>query len=222
MGRQLTDLSFEEWTKHVFDHPVMDPAWYWDDDADLWDGPPVVTVTYIIRVFENADEIFKPYSDAQVNQGLWFLVNSACSDNMLALFDASVPPADRGRCLRSIFILFERYFAKRCSPHLSHLNEPGANPLNLVCYMWWDIFPFRGEPNDPNSAIAAELINVMKTALQLDSDACRESALHGLGHWRDYDSKKVETIIDEFLIQNPNIRPQLKKYALKARSGSVQ
>jgi hypothetical protein len=34
MGRQIGDLSFEDWITSVFDHPVTDPAWHWDIGRD--------------------------------------------------------------------------------------------------------------------------------------------------------------------------------------------
>jgi hypothetical protein len=58
---------------------------------------------------------------------------------MLALMDESVPWLARQRCIDSTRQLYEQCFAKHCSPYQSHLDEPGARPLNLVCYMWWEI-----------------------------------------------------------------------------------
>ena len=39
MGKQLKNLTFEEWLSDVFDHPVMirNNAWYWDSDRDWWE-----------------------------------------------------------------------------------------------------------------------------------------------------------------------------------------
>jgi len=58
--------------------------------------------------------------------------------------------------------------------------------------------------------------------LELDHIACQESALHGLGHWAHSYPERVEKIVDEFLTHNENLRPELKQYALQARSGKVQ
>lgn len=221
---QLTDITFENWLKYVFDHPSAsdtDQVWYWDGDWASGIIQPAVIVAHIIRAFENSNEVFKPFSDAQLNQGFWFL-NSG-SDQMSALLDNNVPCDDLQRCIRAIFTLFEQCFAKKCSPHLGHLDEPNANPLNSACYMWWDLFPWYAHPNTPTRCkMDEEFLNVMQKTLYLDSDACRESALHGLGHWALSYPQKVAAIIDEFLVQNPNIRPQLQEYASNARVGYVQ
>jgi hypothetical protein len=223
-GRPLSDLTFDEWVIFVFDHPVDQSRleWYWDLEADRWDAPAARTVEYLTRAFENALSVFEPYSDSQLNQGLWYLASNACSEHMFALMDVSVPWPDRKRCIRSFYTLYEQCFAKRCTPHLSHLDEPGAGPLNSVCYMWWDILPVVGQPADPSRVeMDREILQVMESALKLDSIACQESALHGLGHWQLYYSKPVKEIIQAFLQRNKTLPEKLQKYALNAASGCV-
>ena len=58
-------------------------------------------------------------------------------------------------------------------------------------------------------------------AIRLPSDACRESALHGLGHWQRMYPKQVEQIVDSFIAENPAMRSGLRVYADNARSGNV-
>src|SRR6266498_2338263 len=104
MGRELTDLTFEEWISYAFDHPVADPGqddWHFDLDSDYWNPSkqPEVTVAYLTRVFEQANTVLAPFSAAQVKQGFWFLVDNACSDHMFALLNADVPWPDRQRCI---------------------------------------------------------------------------------------------------------------------------
>ena len=217
---EVTNLSFEEWVRFIFDRPVTSPAWYWDTDADWWQGEPCLSVEYMTRAFEDAAEVLRPYSDAQLNQGLWYLINETGGE-MYALLAESVSLTDQLRCVRSIFTLFKRCFAVRCSDSLSHRDEK-ANPLNAVCYMWWDIFPTWGAPNDPaRHMLDSELLRMMRKTLALDSEACRESALHGLGHWRLHYPDKTTEIIDDFLAGRTVISRPLRSYALRARKGMV-
>ncbi len=44
-------MTFDEWVASVFDHPVTEPAWYWDSDASFWDGPGATVVEYMTRLF---------------------------------------------------------------------------------------------------------------------------------------------------------------------------
>ncbi len=224
MGQPLTDLTFEQWLHFVFDHPVDESKleWYWDIDADWWDGPTATTLQFLTQAFENAAEVFQPFTDAQLNQGLWYLASNACSDHMLALLDNDVPWDERQRCIRSTISLYQTCFAARCTPHLGHKDEPEAGPLNQVCYMWWDIIPIYGMPQEPTrNELDQEILRVMETTLQIDSLACCESSLHGLGHWQLYYPKQVQGIIDSFLQTHTNLREELRSYALQAQRGYV-
>jgi hypothetical protein len=224
MGQPLSDLSFEDWLRFVFDHPVQPgmPEWYWDMEADWWDGPAPLTVSYLGRLFEEAGALLEPYSDVQANQGLWYLCSNSCSNHMLALLDPAVSEQERVGCIRSFRNLYRTCFLPRCTPHLSHLDEPGAGAINPVCYMWWDIIPLYGKPDEPERAeLDREVLGVLEYALGLDSIACQESALHGLGHWAIYYPRPVKDIINPFLESHPLLPSDLHTYALSARSGHV-
>jgi hypothetical protein len=223
MAEQITFLSFEEWVRHMFDHEASGPQWYYDAAAPFWMGPADLNVEYITRLFEEPVPVLSEYSDAQLNQGFWYLVSNGGSDCMFALIDESVPLEKRVRCLKSFKSVFQKLFATRCSPHLSHLDEPGAVPLNSACYMWWDIIPLLGQPGVASrKAIDHAALEVMADTLTMDSIACQESALHGLGHWQLYYPSEAMQIIDVFLSGNRNLRPELINYAKSARCGCVQ
>lgn len=223
LDTRLTTLSFEEWVKHVFDHEVRDPQWYFDVDAPFWAGAPALSIAHMTRLFTDPTTALAAFDDAQLNQGFWYLVSNAGSDHMFALMDASVALAERRRCIESFFTVFEQLFAPRCSEHLSHRNAPVTNPLNLACYMWWDIIPFYGDPEGDESRreLDETALGVMGKTLALDSLACRESALHGLGHWHSRYAAQVETIIDDAMRRAVGWPPDLATYARSARTGCV-
>lgn len=170
---QPDTTTFSGWLRQVFDHPVTDPEWYWDIEADTSEPAPLECVEYLTRLFEDSEPVLAPYSDAQIDQGLWYLVDASCSNHMFSLTELGVPWPHRQRGIRSISTLFERLFARRCSDHLSHLDGGEAGRLNRVCYMWWDLFPTCGRPGDPAYVEGdAELLMVMRRILALDSLAC--------------------------------------------------
>jgi hypothetical protein len=223
MEEQSSTTAFDEWLRQVFDHPVADPAWRWGVATDTPEPAPRDCVAYLTRLFEEPEPALAPYSDAQINQGLWYLVDPSCSNYAFSLVEPEVPWPQRRRGLRAMATLFERLFARRCSDHLLHLEEVGAGPLNPVCYMWWDVFPAFGRPTEPDyAAVDVELLAVMKRALALDSLACQESALHGLGHWQQHYPGVVEQTINEFLARADGMRPELREYAECARLGYVE
>ena len=248
MRRELTDISFAEWVTYVFDHPVpdsgipkwarssealIDRPWYHESDSDWWDPSrqPEVTIAYLTNLFENAPRVLTPFSDAQIDQGFNFLVSSFSSAHMVVLFNPTVPWSERKHCISFMYTLFERFFAPRCFSHLSHLGtnettQSRVSPLNGMCYMWWDMLHYYGNPEDPDGTtqVGEACLEVMRMILDLDSDACRESALHGLSHWRyayPHHVPVIQGIIDEFLDRHPGLRPELKAYARTARKGLV-
>lgn len=226
MERVLKNLSFEDWVRYVFEHlseEEVSAKWYHQMDRDWWDEmkAPATTVAYLTQAFENIEEIAVPYSNAQLGDGLWFLCDNACSSHMFTLLDVSVPLADRLRCFEAMYQVYEGLFAAKCSPSLGHMSEDG-NPLNLVCYMWWDILPIYGMPDEPERAqIDQTVLKVMAKTLKLDCVACQESALHGLGHWQHCYPQTVNEIVDDFLARNSSLRPELNQYALNAQRGCV-
>lgn len=65
------------------------------------------------------------------------------------------------------------------------------------------------------------ILTVMARTLRLDSEACREGALHGLGHWHRAYPERTEAVIDGWLKGGPRISPALRQYAMSARCGCV-
>ncbi|MDE2509667.1 MAG: hypothetical protein KGL74_00975 [Elusimicrobia bacterium] len=215
--------NFEDWLSHVFDRPVSQPEWFRaTTDEASWEPRADSFLAYLAKTFEQPEAAFGRFTDAQVRQGLNFLINPSCSNAIFALKDAKFSWTKRERVVRAIPSLF-KYFAKRCSPALAHLDEKGANPLNSICYMWWDVIPLYGDTkNAEQKNIDLEALAAMKSTLEVNHAVCQESALHGLGHWLFEYRDQVEKIIDEFLACNDKLRPELKHYALNARAGKVQ
>ena len=62
----------------------------------------------------------------------------------------------------------------------------------------------------------------MERTLRLDSIACQESALHGLGHWNRRYRAETRAIIRDFLKRKPEASQEMKDYALAAYEGCIQ
>jgi hypothetical protein len=222
--KPLRGLGYDAWIEHAFSHEVRigRNPWYFDEDHDFWQPTSAEYVDHLTRLFENAAMLPDVFADSQIAQGLTYLVDTMASGDDGHLADPAVPIEDRLRLVRSIGTLFATLFASRCSPHLSHLDEPGAAVLNVRCYMWWDTFPSIGLAGDPRLADMQDaVLTVMEQTLALDSIACQESALHGLGHWHRENGGRVEAIVDSFIARHRQARPELLRYARSARSGCV-
>ncbi len=213
-------MTFEKWVDWVFsDQKTWDSAW----DNGYRDPEPEQALEYVTRLFNNCDELLECCPDQWVNDGLWRILSSGETEMFNALYNATCSWELRRDAIRSMESVFRKLFAERCTPHLGHLSEEGS-PINMACYMWWDISLLYGaNPGDPcPQETNPELLGVMQRTLAVDHDAVRESALHGLGHWAQYWPKEVEAIIDGCLKESADgLRPELKQYALNARSGCV-
>jgi hypothetical protein len=222
------DPTLHAWIDHVFDHPVSSEEWYWSENARKWPGPPDQIPALIAQTFERSGELLSRFSSEQLGQGLWFLIGDTPPVYMLTLVDENVPLATRLRALRSFVPLFEQIMAVRRSARLSHLDKKGGKPLDRVCYMWWDLlwyhWMFPIEDRRPEAACApfyGEILLTLRRLLTIPHDACRESALHGIGHWvRSY--PELADTVDEFLSVTSGVRPKLIEYANRARAGQVQ
>jgi len=215
-------MSFDAWVRRIFDHPVRYPLG--DPIEAVEPEPPAAeSVRYLTRLFTEPIAILTPYSNAQIAQGIWQFSHTYTTSYLQNLLDARVDWNDRRECIRSIATFFEQIFSRRCSGEMFHLGRGAASPLNAPCFLWWDMFPTWGEPEDESrAAVDAELLEVITRGLSLDSLACQESALHGLGHWQDSYPAYVQRAIDEFLARSTDIPAELREYADDAREGYVE
>jgi len=220
MPRYLTTKEISAHVKEVFAHPVEEPAWYWKSG---WESPsinPRQSVTFLTELYSKSAVHLAPYSDAQINQGLWYLVSPGSSPYIEGLLSDAVDWPERLLCIQAISKLFDDIFNKRCLPQLSHRNTNGdlaqQSPLNLMCYMFWDLIPFGDDRR-----IQAAYLDEMEKIIWQDNVACQESALHGLSHSLVDYPDRVRSIIDQFLDAPTWRREDVKEYARNAREGAV-
>ncbi|MFC6079850.1 hypothetical protein [Sphaerisporangium aureirubrum] len=191
------------------------------DDIDH-DDPPHEIIRGLTDFFTTAGRLVENYSTQQINDGLWFLSSPRC-DLLYTLYDEQVDVALRLGCVEAIRAMYENLFAPHCRRIMSNgVETPPEEPLNSICYMWWDNFPSWGRPEEPyHRRIDSALLAVMRDNLAGKNIACVESGLHGLGHWHHNYPDQVETTIDDFLRTHRRLTPPLREYALAARGGHV-
>ena len=212
---------YEEWIGFIFDHPVTKSAWYRAMDAPVFEASEEDYAVLIEQTFTNSGRDLARFSDAQVNQGLYFLASPSCSDYMHALKDSEVPIKTRLSAIRSIFILYRDCFQARCTETLSHLDQAGGSALNPTCYMFWDINVLGYlEGTDEETVLADCVFSVLADTLRLPHLACQEAAIHGYGEFWNFYPERVEEAMDAFLATGiPS--GTLRAYAENARIGYV-
>lgn len=218
----MDEMNFEGWVKGIFDHAEGAEAWYYDYKKQPPEAAPAENVEYLRRLCTESGTLLAGYSNRQLKDGLWYILDSSNSNTVWSLIDEDVPLAERVNTVEAIYQLYENCFLKRCDSALSHLSEAQENPLNAICYMLWDVAPLTHAGGETEKeGIVAPCFEVMRKALLLPNDACRESALHGLGHSKyDYPAE-VKRIITPFLAAK-DLRPELRRYAEAAAEGMVQ
>ena len=215
--------QLEVWVAYLFDHPEADCDWHFEDDAPFLELGAEREAELIARMFETSGECLARFSDVQINNGLWYLLQSHTSGHMECLVDGEVPLSKRERVLRSFLPFFRDVVAPRCEGLLDSAGESRAGTLDTGAYMWWDLLGLMpgGDEDDDRRRLESVALKVMESILALPYDSCRESALHGLGHWCEGYPKRVSGIIDAFLEGAAGLRPELVDYARTARAGQV-
>ncbi len=206
-------MSFEDWVLYLIEDPY---------EVD-WEIDPTNTVEQMGQLFRSSGKLIQTYTADALNTMFWCLLGELGPPNLL--FREDIPLQARINCITAIEHVFTDLFAKNCTEKLSYLlkdPDPEMSPLNSICYMWWDLFPSWGAPDQPHlQKIDEAILEVMAKTLQIPHIACQESAIHGLGHWHLNCASKTEPIIDQFLATATNSPTDLLNYAKYARQGCV-
>ncbi len=231
-------MDYNRWINQIFNRKVKNEfelawsaGWYWE--MDKLSG--LEKVRLLVETFQNTERDLSRFSKQQVALGLNLLTGEA-EDTLCCIYDVDVPAADRLEVVNSIFSLFRDCIAKRCRDvFVEDLSDPLAN----YGYMFWDasqihVGGFHQNPADPaKQALIDATFGVLEKTLAIPHTVCQQAALHGLGHtlmggevicrepFETAYSKRVETIIDDFLATDTIPDERLRKYALQARTGRV-
>lgn len=206
-------LTYEKWLNCVFGRSANQHVSYSNFDAPT-------TVEYIHRTLVYSGSDLLRFSDKQVNNGIEAIFNNSISSIIFTLKEPTVPAEARTAAIRAIKILYTDCFEKRAKPVLGNKDEPGASPINSVCYMLWDVTPISSWGNKGDCEYFELTLEVLEESLYLKNPACIESALHGLGHMAIH-NKRVYKIIGDWIKQSQTCRSELLQYAARAQIGYI-
>lgn len=180
----------------------------------------IEVIEKMATLFCSPKKYFSQRSTEEVALGLRSIISATGFGYSGLIVDSSIPIKARLHCLDSMFHLFQYFFLTECFSELSHMDHGCSDHLTLneTCYMWWDwclILPKQDSPE-----IDTHVLSLFVKILNLDSIACKESAIHGLGHWFDDYPKEVSHILDVFLNQQ-KLPSELESYAMKAKQGLI-
>jgi hypothetical protein len=105
---------------------------------------------------------------------------------MFALADATVALDVRLRCVRATVRPSIASSLRRAVRRISRISTSRRRRAErCLLHVVGHLPLLRARPDDPRIArLDRAALDVMADALALDAIACQESALHGLGHWR--------------------------------------
>ena len=202
--------SFDEWLADALT----------DGKAGSYVDDSVIVNRYAIRFNYEIADIVSQHGEDRVNKAIWYIYGSVSG----YMWDAMEKPlgGKREQFMDSVSQLYANGFAQFCSDHYGHLDSgpENARPMNSACYMLWDMDGLECPAINGDTDLLTLSIDVLSNALRLDSIACNESALHGLGHLADYHRALTSPPIDEFL-RRKNLPPEIREYAKAARAGCV-
>jgi hypothetical protein len=213
-------MNFQQFVAFLFERPDGERDWYFEDGFAVPDMDAQTAVAHTTRLFNSIDLYAGKLTERRFCLGMDYLINPSASDHCYYFVDAAVPESDKVALFASMYDVFSSVFAHKCSDTLSHIAPTPHISYNGICYMWWDVLPRHGIPAQQEfRAIDAAILGTLVKILQLQSSACQEAALHGLGHWHVGYPEFVERVIDDHAARIP---AQLQPYAGNARIGHVQ
>jgi hypothetical protein len=214
--------TFDAWLDETFGRAVAGDSYpqFVHRDAGEWPDPvpDAVALDYLTRLFENPEESLRYFSDRQIAVGLWELGPGDAH----CVYNRDIAVEQRERLVGAVETLFREFFDTRCLPRLSHAASEHVSPLNTICYMWWEVITWGWMTDDPDAdRLKSRDLAVMEAVLRLPNPACKEAALHGLGHLVRR-SDGAGAIIDRFLAEPAGAGSELEAYARSALTGCIQ
>ncbi len=211
-------MPFEDWLDRKFGQPPSDQHWphTWYRPADHFETRATYA-EYVVWTWEDPiGPLADRFSVAQIGTALLgeHHVNA----------DPRLPIGLRIRAWRALQALYLDLFAKLCSGCLGHKSEHSSETacLDAACYMCWDVDRFQAGTTDDHHEDDL-FFEVIGLCLKSRNATVQESALHRLGHVHIYREARgrVAKAIGDFLSSGLVARPELVRYARRARRGRI-
>ena len=194
-------LSYEDWVRFVFDAPIRkidDKSWR--NDLSDTTGNPSQLLEYFKTACADFTFLVSYYSPAQIDQGFWLLLGCQIDIPRL-LNDTAIPIDIRKTCIAAMSLPYTKVLASRSD--LCAATNCFYMWFDMVAKGFWHAVSYRTDPIADISALIAQdreihdaILNTLRQILQLNSDACKLAALHGLGHLHH---PLGEALVQEFL-----------------------
>jgi hypothetical protein len=222
---------FEEWKRCLFQRPRELCCIFDKNIEDFiereqeyeFKASPSETLGLFTFTMRNLPSIVDGCSERQIVFGLNSIFNSNYSEICHDLIVTPARPEARLHAINSIYDLYARFFALRCTPVL--FRDQTGSSLEGFHFMIWDFSAvLRWASIFDERSKSWPFLDVLERVLYIPHNGCIQSALHGFGHaiYQREEDNVVPSIIDRFLTSTPGLLPELRLYALAARTGQIQ
>lgn len=201
--------SYEEWKLDLLTYDE-----YWFGETILDDVDETLTALYATQLMQEAGSLWEQVPSEDLGETLWFFLGQILTINWELIPNRQTSI----NCITAMQTLFRDLYDPHCAPVLGHLDEQPTTPLNLSCYMWWDMLPIYSSDPAQHQELSTASLETMVYCLRLKNIACKESALHGLSHFHTDAPTRVSEIIRDSARFIPK---KLESYAKSAANGCV-
>jgi len=179
---------------------------------------PDVAHGALVRLLINSDELFREDDNDAVAEKLTIIFDSSRSDNVQLFFDNRLSRIQIELLCQSVSHVFAGIFNRRCDSVASAGRRTKVTNINNLCYMFWDLFPFR--PYQCDSRLFESLLCAIAANLFSRNLAVVESGLHGIGHWVRAGGAPVSSSIS--WLTADDFPEEVREYANMALKGLVE
>lgn len=189
-------FSFDQFVDFVFDHETTPEIsengkrtkpWYYDAEVEFVESE---VIAHYKQLFSEPAFLLDKFSREMLEQGFWAIMSGPLDCAVAeVIWDSSVEFESRKACVRSMFHLYEKFYAK------DFLFTSGE--------MWWDAIAYDWHCGNRDRSQGGEdllmqdvMFETLSKIVQLESPQCQFAALHGLGHLHH---PRTREIVDEYL-----------------------
>jgi hypothetical protein len=198
-------MDAEEFAAFLFDRAL--PLSHADEDllrreygcSEKTPAPRLIQLA--TSLFLDFERIAQRYSEAQIQQGIWFLL--AFPYTLGEDLNRQEAPLElRQACLEAMVVPFRDYLQR------TEDDSTGA------FFMWWDLLRIH------NPDVLPVARRVMEKILQMRGWQCQKAALHGLNHLRP--DWEASAIVDRYLENDSDMPPDELDWVKACRDGKAQ
>lgn len=130
---------------------------------------------HYVRLFSESARLLQMFPKAHLEQGFSAIQRASNFSVGKLIWNTDLAFVYREQCVRSMFYLFRDFFS--------------VEPLRYTANAWWDGLCYVWETGQRQRSRGGEdsdmqdvMFTTMSEILSIDSDECRNAALHGLSH----------------------------------------